>query len=212
MELLQGVAPRACVAGLLPALAILARAGGDRAHELDYGAIEAGAVDTLWWEQHYLREAHAEHSAMPREYRLARVRGAVRFVETKTRTPGPALTLDEQHELFFVKSLAVETMRWISTSGTNASEAKRIQLEVSGRLPLAVCFGERVLYPVVAGKVRRHVPDGLRSGCGRIFYDNRSVAGRKLFKTYCGGCGGGKRHPLREAAAAVRARDRTTVR
>jgi len=201
---------RACSAGLLPGLLVLSRAAGDKAHKLDYGDIEAAASDALWWEQHYLREALAEHRATPHQYRLRRTRGRLRFVDTAP--PSPQLELDEQHELVFVKTLAVETMRWISSSGTSAAEAKRIQLEVSGGLPLAVCFGERVLRPIVDGDVRSYVPPGLRSGCGRIFGDNRYVGGRKLFATYCRGCQGMSRHPLREAAAAIRSQDRRTVR
>ena len=173
---------RLAAAGLIEHVLVCARACGDAAHDLTYDDVRSSARCLFSWVQGRLEEMRND--------------------------PDGWAVLD-RHDVTAAQSLAVETLRWMSKTGTNASDAKRLHVDVSGGRPLAICIGPPLLYPVLRGEpVRRWVAPAFSSGCGAIFDVSTYVGGRNLFPRYCPDCRGNRRHPNRDAAAILRQRSR----
>jgi hypothetical protein len=153
------------------------------------------------WYQETLREAEEDSLAG------VDVNTHWRAVLKENTTYGRVESVLRQHQLVLTHRLALEA--YVTGVGTRA-QAKRIQLEVSEQLPLALCYGEPTLnvelkWPWPSGP-HRHVFQEFRSGCGAIFVDPHDplLRGRTPFATYCPVCRDKK--IKRSAETAVRRR------
>ena len=98
-----------------------------------------------------------------------------------------------------------------------SKEAKQVQLEITGGLPLAICMGEWLRI----GKRREpkmvrivNVEDELRftpKGCLRIFDDATNTVG-EMWPGYCSDCNNTRRQPVRDQRRALARRIHAAMR